>query len=808
MKKLISISLYIIIFVFLSAQNIVINELMYDPTGTDGGYEWIELYNAGSENVNMSGWRIQKAGTEFENTYIFELLAPTIHPNDYLLIGEEFVANADITADLGFQNGGSATDGVRLVSADELYTDTILYDEPNSNNLPDDISEPGTTFAPDVSSGNSLARIHDGEDSNISEADWFECENPSPGESNIYPIDLALDEIVVIENDDIYQLITYISNLSTTDVDNLASSIEISINDTIFGSYDLPEINSNGTIEFFIELGSFSTGLRVVEAELNFIDDLNLENNHQTISFLVGYSPLIINEIMFKPASNNQEWIEIFNRSDCGYLVDNFQIIDESGGNIEFSGTIETQDFLVICQNVDLILELYPLANPGKIIEAESWTALNNTDEILKLTDEYGTILDSTSYSGDSCPFDFSIERVNPYEDEYIVWEICQDTLGGTPTLPNSVLPLDKDLKLTAFGLEVQGNQIEHSIVISNIGLENITSAIYICYSSLNGSDVETEIFSEELVLSDTLFYEFTTDIPVIGYTTFRYEIEPDEDLNSLNNSDYSFYNNNYLPFVVNEIMYNPAESEYNVDEDEPEWIELKINDFIPNLDKIIAFVGTDSIEIDLQDVEYLLITGSEEDADSLRILYDLEDIPIFTGIASLSNLGEDISIIDFSGNTIENFFYDPDWNDEMKGVSIERVNPELLANPSNWGPSVSFCTPGKENSIFVQLLPHNVELSINPNPFSPFRSERTIISFELPEKLSKVTVRIFDLKGRLVRKLVDQTLQANKGDLIWDGRNDNGRRLPIGVYIILLEATSRESEKTYSKTKTAVIGK
>jgi len=51
--------------------------------------------------------------------------------------------------------------------------------------------------------------------------------------------------------------------------------------------------------------------------------------------------------------------------------------------------------------------------------------------------------------------------------------------------------------------------------------------------------------------------------------TTFKYEIISIEDLNEDNNIDFSFYNNNALPFVINEIMYNP-------NEEEPEWLELK----------------------------------------------------------------------------------------------------------------------------------------------------------------------------------------------------------------------------------------
>ena len=173
-----------------------------------------------------------------------------------------------------------------------------------------------------------------------------------------------------------------------------------------------------------------------------------------------------------------------------------------------------------------------------------------------------------------------------------------------------------------------------------------------------------------------------------------------------------------------------------------------------------------------------------------------------------LSNGGEESTLLDENGNLIESFFFLPEWNDEMDGVSIERVNPFLPATEDNWGPSVAGCTPGDINSIYVELLPNEARLSVNPNPFSPYRDERTILSFKLPEVISTVTIRIFDLKGRLVRKLVNQTLQASESEIIWDGRDANGKNLPVGIYILLLEATSRESEKTYKKTKTAVIGK
>jgi len=1044
------------IFSFLFSQNIVINEALYDPAGADTGYEWIELYNAGEQGVNLNGWIIQKAGSQFELVYAFDLFSGySIAPHSYFLIGEEFVPNTDLTTDLTFQNGGTATDGIRIVSADAIYTDTVLYDSPNSNNLPDDISNPGEYFAPDVDGGNSLARKHDGEDSNNCEIDFFECENPTPGEPNLYPVDLAIYELNIAEIESILWLETEVFNLSTEIVDNSTASLEITINNSPFNVYDLPEILPESYIVFSCELGSFPDGYYVTSATVNYPFDNNLENNSASNSVLIGSSPLVLNEVMFKPAASNQEWIEIFNRSASGYLVDNFAIIDASGGQISFSGSIESQDFLVVCPDQNLLLEIYPEANPDNIAEAVSWTVLNNTEESLKLVDQYETKFDSTSYEGSNCPTNFSIERVNPFIDENIIWEICQDSLGATPTFQNSLLPFEKDLELVADDFEVQQNQIEHSVIIKNIGLENITSGYFVCSSILNGEYPGIVVYEENLTIDDSLNFSFFTELPPIGYTTFKYEIISIEDLNEYNNIDFSFYNNNALPFVVNEIMYNP-------NEEEPEWLELKINNFIPDLDQIYIIVSDDSVTIPISDNDFILLTDSEEDSLFLENNYNLSNVPIYINLGNLSNSGEQISIIDVHGNTIESFFYDPDWNDELdgvsierknpflpadswnwgasnnvctpgaqnsllpfekdmelsfascsdtlngifhsvkikniglnqinnailtcysalngssneteifqeeltigvsleynftleypeigfttfhyeiysaednnpsnnnaydffnnyslpfvvneimyrpfdeqpewielkindyilhlnnilivvdedtlqipfsdsnyilitgseedvqflidnynltnvpiyeglsslsnygeqiaildesenliesffyisdwnddlKGVSVERVNPRIIANPENWGPAVNVCTPGTQNSVFVQVLPSSVKLSVNPNPFSPYQSERTIFSFKLPEKLSRITIRIFDLKGRLVKKLIDQTLQACEGNLVWDGRGDNSRNLPIGVYIVLMEATSRESEKVYSKKITVVIGK
>ncbi len=70
------------------------------------------------------------------------------------------------------------------------------------------------------------------------------------------------------------------------------------------------------------------------------------------------------------------------------------------------------------------------------------------------------------------------------------------------------------------------------------------------------------------------------------------------------------------------------------------------------------------------------------------------------------------------------------------------------------------------------------------PNPFNPM----TVISYELPEP-GTVSLRIFDASGKLVRVLVDgQWRTVGIQHVSWDGRDNEGRSLPSGVYFYRLE--------------------
>jgi hypothetical protein len=87
-----------------------------------------------------------------------------------------------------------------------------------------------------------------------------------------------------------------------------------------------------------------------------------------------------------------------------------------------------------------------------------------------------------------------------------------------------------------------------------------------------------------------------------------------------------------------------------------------------------------------------------------------------------------------------------------------------------------------------IQTLPRAFSLSQNaPNPFNP----STRITYGVPESgaATPVNIRVYNLRGALVRTLVDRTHQPGTYAVEWNGREESGRELPSGVYFYRLSA-------------------
>ena len=179
-----------------------------------------------------------------------------------------------------------------------------------------------------------------------------------------------------------------------------------------------------------------------------------------------------------------------------------------------------------------------------------------------------------------------------------------------------------------------------------------------------------------------------------------------------------------------------------------------------------------------------------------------------------LGNAG-DLVVLSASGVVIDSVRYSPDWHrvelEDATGISLERRDPAVDANSAaNWSSSLDprGGTPSAENSIGVDAGPPPEAAGLSFSA-SPFRAEDGVgISYTLEAEAALVRVRVFDGAGRQVRELEDARLSAAQGTLIWDGRADDGERLRIGPYVVLLEAVDAEGGTTEAHKGVVVLAR
>jgi len=96
-------------------------------------------------------------------------------------------------------------------------------------------------------------------------------------------------------------------------------------------------------------------------------------------------------------------------------------------------------------------------------------------------------------------------------------------------------------------------------------------------------------------------------------------------------------------------------------------------------------------------------------------------------------------------------------------------------------------------STALTVALPKAFSLEQNyPNPFNP----STTISFGVPQPETggsgalRVRLAVYDLRGALVRTLLDRELEPGFHSVVWDGHDNRGRNLPSGVYFCRLVST------------------
>jgi hypothetical protein len=420
-------------------------------------------------------------------------------------------------------------------------------------------------------------------------------------------------------------------------------------------------------------------------------------------------------------------------------------------------------------------------------------------------------------------------------------WKLLGDNLNNT-----GVLRIDDVSLSVAIGLDVgleqmvvspidptRKDSVVLSAVVKNYGLllASNFSIRFFCDDNLNGIPEPSEQFaiSDGLTLNsgDSLICTVTYSSVKAGEQRFIATIDFPSDENRTNDTGYAVVKvgNMTGDVLVNEIMYEPLDGQN-------EWLELlnrssqpiDISQWTFN-DKatssgVNSFVITNKTSI-VKSGEYMIVAA---DSSIFKLFPNLvqsdSDIHIVvlnrSGGFSFNNDGDAVVLKDLTGQTIDSVDYLPDWHHpdvvDTRGRSLERISPNIDSNdPRNWSTCTNLLggTPGNVNSIFTTSTASETKISISPNPFSPDGDgfeDFCIIHYNLPMIISTLNVRIYDIKGRIVRILANGELAGNHSEIIWNGLDDNKQRVRIGVYVVFLEATDRASGRVETGKSVAVV--
>ncbi len=725
-----------------SSAQIRINELQHSPSNKEP--EWVELYNAGPDSVDIQSWTINNKNR----------VRYTLTPSEFYIRPHSFLVLTKSDAIVNFHPdvGGNyiVVDWSQyfLVNAGDTVA---LHDE--NGHLIDSV-----LYAPSWGGGNgrSLERKI-ASDSSRSKSNWATSVDPSgstPGRRNsVTPLehDLAISSFsasfLAGQSKGIFDL--SIKNRGYAAALSFSVAVFIDHNgDSLAQEGELAASNSGGmlsagdSVRLRIEQQIVSPGRSNAIAVLSFTSDDDTTNNKMIAPVNLSYSAgsVVVNEIMYAPASPQPEWVELYNVSSDSIILDGFTLADNTGTKAKVPRshfTLPPSGYVVVADD-STFFDYHPgLSGKAIVVNIPS---LNNSGDAVVIHDASGNLMDSVAYSpswgGNSGGR--SLERMLPGggSNDPQNFETSLDSARSTPGKINSVTPRDHDLaigNITWSPVSLQsGGSATINAHILNVGLRPSGSSKAILFRDTNNdlklSPGESQDSAEIAAIppGDSVAVTFGSGILSFGSHRFGIILNSKDDERIENNSK-NFILKVGLPpstVVLNEVMYAPVQPE-------KEWLEMyNTSDAIIDLSnfRILSHGGSSKI-----------VSGSLigphgfavfcKDSSVAGMHYGVN--PLFVqSIPSLSNGGDGIGLRDNLGNLLDTMNYEPTYGGN-DGRSLERIDYLAANDSTNWAESVDTtgATPGMQNS--VAILPFDAavkHINVSAAPASPGKAGSILV--------------------------------------------------------------------------------
>jgi len=584
---------------------------------------------------------------------------------------------------------------------------------------------------------------------------------------------------------------------------------------------------------------SFQNGMSNVITIQNIADLVGNVSGTLTAGFYwftPGAFDVLINEIMADPSPTvglpDFEFAELFNRTGMPVNLQGWTLVVGTSEKVFGSVTIEPDSFLIVGD--DAAAEAFA---PYGAFYGFSSFALTNTGQLIVLKNPENAVISDVRYTdgwyGDPVKKEggWSLEQIDPYNPcgGESNWKASISPAGGTPGAQNSIFGANPDETTPALSRVIipsEGQlQVYFTEPMDSLGLSDPLT--YLIDHGI-GAPVTAHAVAPD-------YSSVLLALPAPIQTGIIYSISIDGEITDCagNPADKESSVEFGLPetavagdIIINEVLYNPKDDVVTgVD-----FVEIynrsgKITD-LGNLVLASENTGTGEIE-SVKNVstegfllfpgKYLVLTTKPE---VVKQQYFTTNPDAFLQMESFPSYSNDAGVVILATKGLEiidRFAYTDGMQypllNSSDGVSLERINYNRPTDDvTNWhsaAEDVGFATPAYQNSQFSEFTAVADPISVDPEIFSPDNDgtdDVLNISYALDSPGFTGNITIFDSRGRMIRKLVNNELLGTEGVFTWDGISDDNQKAPIGIYIIYVEIFDLNSNSKRYK-KTAVVG-
>ncbi|MCX7763190.1 MAG: lamin tail domain-containing protein [Candidatus Kryptonium sp.] len=433
---------------------LLISEVMFAPIGDEP--EWIEIYNASKDIVNLKNWKIADVADNI-----------TITKNDFFILPNQYLVLSKDSSILSFYPTSLNVLTLSLPTLNNLGDAVVIYD--HTGFKIDSLFYYGNWGK----TGFSIERI-DFEEPTTDSSNWSipsDSVKATPSRENSSKrknFDLKIQSVEIpssIDQGEILRVLLTVQNFGLQPVNEFSIKVYKDLNfdstgtenEIIFTQSFKITLNKKDSVKLNFEIANLADGENLVIFTIDLQLDENPKNNKVLKKVRVSFPTncIVINEIMFEPLSGYCEYIELYNRSTKPVNLKNWRFNDmrNQSGQANFV-TISPLD-LIINPKEYLVLaadsSFYRYLQQGdsvdfKLVILNKSLSLNNDFDDIVITDLTGKIIDSVRYfSNWHSPIVWdkrgrALEKVNPNlaSSERSSWMTSSAKVGGTPGRKNT----------------------------------------------------------------------------------------------------------------------------------------------------------------------------------------------------------------------------------------------------------------------------------------------------------------------------------------------------------------------------------